>query len=286
MSLPRRSLLCLFVVIPLLLAGCAKKLDPATTVTRFFEQIGKGEVSKAYESTTFAFQAQQNRGGFEQAAKEMGLTEFTSATWEPPAVAEGSAKVRGEVVTKIGKTIPLVITLNEEGGQWRIFSMKSPRDVKTGRVEHHFSLVGKGAAFKDALSQPMPADKVIHDMARETLILFNEDVQQKSFSEFYKNVSSAWQRQLTEGQLQRAFQPFVDREVDIAEVKDLKAVFTPPPHISTDGLLIVAGEYPTEPFKVGFTLKFIYELPKWRLFGLDVNLQKRPPEAVQPAPEK
>lgn len=270
-----RSLLLFFIASAgVLFSGCGSKPDPAATATEFFERIGKGEAEKAYESAAFGFQAQQTAKVFQQAARELGLMDFASAKWDSTEIADDTAKVRGEVSTKAGKKIPIVITLNKERGRWRIFSMKSPRDVQTGRVINPFSLVGKGAAFRDPLSQPMPDEKALQELARETLLLFSDAIRQKSFADFYSKVAVSWQRQLTEGQLQRAFQPFIEREVDLSGVKELQAKFNPPPYIATDGLLVLTGEYATSPHKTVFSLKYIYELPKWRLFGIDVNLQK------------
>ena len=274
MTVLRHLLLTFLTLAALLFTGCGKKVDPAQAATQFLEQIGSGKAQEAYDSATFGFQAQQTSKVFQQTARELGLMEFASARWDSTEVNGRTAKVRGEVSSKAGKKMEIVVTLNEEGGRWRVFSMKSPRDVATGRVVNPFSLVGKGAAFKDALSQPMPEEKVVKAMVKDTLLLFNGAIQQKSFTEFYSKVAASWQRQLTEGQLQRAFQPFIDREVDISEVEKLEPKLDPPPYIATDGLLVVTGEYPTTPHKTVFKLKYIYELPKWRLFGIDVNLQK------------
>jgi hypothetical protein len=32
------------------------------------------------------------------------------------------------------------------------------------------------------------------------------------------------------------------------------------------------GYYPTQPLKVNFKLKYIYEHPAWKLFGINVNV--------------
>lgn len=80
------------------------------------------------------------------------------------------------------------------------------------------------------------------------------------------------QIELGAARLQRAFQPFIDRGISIAGIKEKEAVFLEPPQVSTDGLLIISGYYPTEPFKVNFVLKYIYQLSKWKLFGVDVSV--------------
>ena len=47
-----------------------------------------------------------------------------------------------------------------------------------------------------------------------------------------------------------------------------------PPVINTEGVLVINGHFHTAPYQVYFNMKFMYELPRWKLFGLDVNLQK------------
>ena len=60
----------------------------------------------------------------------------------------------------------------------------------------------------------------------------------------------------------------------MAAIKDIEPVFETPPTITSDGLLLLSGYYPTERYRVIFTVRFIYELPRWKLFGIDVTLRK------------
>jgi hypothetical protein len=80
--------------------------------------------------------------------------------------------------------------------------------------------------------------------------------------------------------MKRAFQGFIDRKMYVGHIKGQSAIFYDPPAISTEGLLLARGYYPGDPANVVFGMKFIYETPKWRLFGLDVSL------AQALAPEK
>jgi hypothetical protein len=48
----------------------------------------------------------------------------------------------------------------------------------------------------------------------------------------------------------------------------------PPPRIDSEGLLIVSGSYPSKPLRVAFSLKYYYDMPDWRVFGMNVNLYK------------
>jgi hypothetical protein len=269
-----RSILFVAAALALFLSGCGKEEDPATSARRFFEQIAAGQAREAYESASFNFKAQQNAKAFEATVKDLKLTEYAGAQFETENRERTSVRLRADLKLKNGESVPLIVTVNRETGAWRVFSIRSPRSPTTGLIENRFSLVGKAATLTDLANRPMPDDEAQRRLVRETLLSFNDAVQQQSFSDFYEGVSKAWRAQLTKGQLQRAFQPFLDKKVDISGIKNVEAVFDPAPAINSDGLLVLTGSYPTSPYKVFFALKFIYELPNWKLFGIDVNLRK------------
>lgn len=258
----------------LTLSGCAKKPDPVASARRFFERIAAGDARGAYQDSAFGFQAQRNAAAFEGAAKEMGLAEYVGAEWEPAAIERQTAKVTARLKTRSGKEIPLLITLTDETGAWRVYSLRSPPSETTGVSENRFTLVGKAPALTGAVIQPVPPDDELRALVRDNLLRFNEAIREQSFDAFYDSVSSKWQDQLTKGQLQRAFQPFIDKRVDLSGLQHLDCTFDVSPEVGADGLLTVIGDYATKPYKVHFSLKFFYELPVWKLFGVDVSLQK------------
>lgn len=265
---------CVAAGAALLLGGCSPKSDPLSAAKQFFAEVDADRPDAAYASAAFGFRAEQSEKVFAQTIRELGLDEVASAEWSPPEITGREARVPVIVQTKSGGAHSFVVTLVEESGVWRVYALRSPKGESSRRMDNRFSLVGKGAAFTDALSHPVPDDKEVRALIGETLLLFNDAIQQKSFAEFYERVSLAWQKQLTQGQLQRAFQPFIDKEVDLGGIRSVEVVIDQPPTINTEGLLLVSGHYPTSPYKVFFALKFVYELPRWKLFGIDVNLQR------------
>ncbi len=274
MSFLRRSSLLFLLATVMALAGCAEKGDPTEAAKQFFAQLAEGQTAEAYRGTAFGFQAQQTEKAFAQTVKEMGLTNLDTLTWEPPEITDDEAKVRVELKAKNGRTLPFLVTLVHESGAWRVHSLRSPRGTSSTRTENRFTLVGKGAAFSDAQSQRMPDEKEIKQLIVRTLGQFDAAVQQKSFAEFYGDVSATWKKQLTVGQLERAFQPFINAGVRFGGLNEAEMQLDGPPSISTEGVLVVNGHFHTAPYQVFFNMKFLYELPRWRLFGLDVNLQR------------
>ncbi len=272
----------LALAVALACGGCEKRSDPQAVAQLFFQQVSAGQAQVAYQSAAFGFQAQRSAAVFEAAAKEMGLVDMGGVEWDKPQIEGRTAKIPVRVKTKEGKQIALIVTLTRESSKWQVYSLRSPPNEATGISENRFTLVGKAPSFTDAVSQPVPPEAELRQLVRGTLLSFNEAITTNSFDAFYDSVSVAWQTgkftqgqgQLTKGQLQREFQPFVEKKVDISSIKSVEPVWTAPVAVGTDGLLVLAGYFPTEPYRVHFSLKYIYELPSWKLFGIDVNLRK------------
>ncbi|HEX5176625.1 MAG TPA: hypothetical protein VFV83_06335 [Chthoniobacteraceae bacterium] len=278
----RRPLL--MVALPLwvacaFLAGCAHEADPVAAAQKFFNLIAQNKTKEAYESSAFAFQTQQSLKAFEATVREQELALFASAKWEAPQPEGRLVKLRAEIGANGsdgdgGRKRALVVTMNHESGAWRTFSIRTPRSVQTGIAANLFGSVGKTASFVEGVDRPVPDDKTVRALALEELLRFNDALQKKSFADFYSEVSKTWQKQLTVGQLNRAFQPFIEHKVNIAGIEKVEPVFESPPIVTSEGLLVLTGYYPTDRYRVIFTLRFIYELPRWKLFGIDVTLKK------------
>jgi hypothetical protein len=274
-SLAMRPLLRLFLLVALLsLGSCSKPLDPQATAQKFFEQIAAGEADAAYQSTAFGFKAQRSATVFATAAKDMGLTTYTGAEWGKPERDGRTTTIPVKIKTASGVPIPLIVTLVKEGGVWKVFSLRSPPSSETGISENRFSLVGKAPSFSDAVTKPVPPENEIRQLVHDNLMRFDEAIKSQSFDAFYDSIAVHWQDQLTKGQLQRAFQPFIDQKVSLAGISQANPVFDVPPAVNSEGLLVVAGHYETNPYRVRFAMRFFYELPAWKLFGLDVDLVK------------
>ena len=282
-----RILLSIFALCAtLLLQGCGKTADPAQTATDFFVGIGQGKIQQAYESTAFGFQASLPKRSFEAVCKTLGLAEKTLVcNWKPAVVGNREAKLEGTVTSSDGKKVPVSLHLILERGQWRVFKLHTAKDEEMRNINDRFSPIGKGVSFNDIASyREKPSERVVRQLIEDDLVMFNDAVQRHSFAEFYNNVSYSWQQQLTLKQLQRAFQPFIEKKVNLGALRTLTAIFDAPPDINSEGYLVVRGHYPSQPytgegnptgqFKIYFTARYTYELPKWKLLGLDVQLTK------------
>ncbi len=94
----------------------------------------------------------------------------------------------------------------------------------------------------------------------------------RDFSSFHGYVSELWQGQTSAEELAGAFQAFVDNEIDMSGIGDVAPVFEGDPLIDSDGVLNLAGHFPTTPAWVTFRLRYLREAGEWKLLGIQVDL--------------
>lgn len=261
-----------FCILALAVAACSPKgMPPARQAAdEFFLKIGEERLQEAYDETSFGFKAESSFKNFQAIAKELGLTAGTvSCHWTKEEPKGEDMKLTGEVTTASGTAIPLSVTCVKERGAWRIFSMLTSKGKKE---EDRFSLLGKGGDFSSSANLEIPPRAKLEELTARALTLFGNAVRRQNFGEFYSKVSTAWQSQLTERQLKAAFQPFIDARVDI-DLNGLAPVFDKPPEINSEGILVLTGHYDTKPYTSVFRLRFIYEFPQWKLYGVELELR-------------
>jgi hypothetical protein len=179
-----------------------------------------------------------------------------------------------------GHLLNISVTMTPDGGAWKLFTLKTADGIAD--TENHFTVVGKETGFNDVYHQPMPSPTKLDALVKNTLADFNKAVQEGSFHDFYGTVAQQWKdgqrfsgqatAGITETILDRHFQGFIDRKVNIGAIDRLKPVYDIPPQIDEDGLLQLTGHFETRPYRLNFELQYIYELPYWKLFGINVTL--------------
>lgn len=254
------------------LIGCrGPKLDAPAAASLFFEQLARGDIQKAYESAAFSFQTEQTLKSFEYTVEALGMENHSAVVWTHKQIGEKEAKLDGEITKADGAKQSISVIMIWQSGAWKLHRLRTVANAQMP-AQNVFTLVGKGASFNDSYRRALPSEQEIRRIVLASVLDFNAAIQKGNFGDFYKNASVAWQSQLTERKLQNAFQGFIDAGVKLDGVKSVEAVFDSAPEINGEGLLVVSGYFPTTPNRVVFSMKFIYELPKWRLFGLNINL--------------
>ncbi len=125
----------------------------------------------------------------------------------------------------------------------------------------------------DASKKQVPSDAEMQDIVKDTLLDFNDALQDQDFTEFHGNISKTWKKETTPEKLKQSFQDFINKGVDITEIKPMKATFTTPPNVAKDrgyDMLTVKGEYPTSGIKTKFELQYIPEGKDWKLAAINI----------------
>ena len=102
---------------------------------------------------------------------------------------------------------------------------------------------------------------------------FAHAVNTRDFSTFYAKLSERFQEQTTDKKLAAAFKPFSDKKIDLTPLKNHDPVIEKKPFINNKGLLIIEGKYELPSKVVPFQLKYLYEAPDWKLFGIRVKIK-------------
>lgn len=248
--------------------------DPVRAADAFFALLEKGKIEDAYESAAFGFQASQNLTNFRATVVDLGIANVRSITWTRKSADEKEARLNGEIVTSPGRTVLVSVTMVKEARAWRLHALRTSNANNPHRKENHFSLVGKGGEFRIAAEASLPAEAEIVALVRESLTAFNAALQKRSFTDFNAYISKAWQDQTSERRMERIFGPLMEANVNLADNLRHEPVMMEPPRINSEGLLLVKGSLSGKPQSIVFQLSYIYELPKWKLFGLDLGVRK------------
>jgi len=281
-SLPRRAaVLCLAAIV----AGCnhAPSLaqDPQSAADAFFAALETGDAHAAYGSAAFGFQAGQTFDGFISNARDLGLVGGRPPVWTGKDIQGAKARLSGTLVGVSGQTINLSVTMTTEEKAWKLFSLRTSTGGQ--QAEDHFTLVGKGSGFNDVYHQPMPGSRQLDNLVHQTMARFDTAIRLADFHAFYQTLSQQWKdgqrlsgdaaAGVTEKMLKDHFQGFIDKKVDLSALAGLSPVYDRQPQINENGLLEVQGHFDTpSAFRVTFFLEYAYELPQWKLFGIDVDI--------------
>jgi len=254
-----------------MIAGCGEKNKTQESVDPFFSLLQKGDTAAAYESTTRAFQTAQTLQGFETQTRELGVAGFQALEWKSKVTQDKEMKWDGEITLKKGGKRILIATLIPESGRWRIYTLRMRTTREDRKDEIQFTQIGQSAAFNKVYKPGPPTNPDAVKLVRETLLKFNESIQQKNFEEFYQFISTNWRMQISLKRMTEAFHGFIDENIDLSPIKDAEIKLDEAPLINQEGFLIVRGQSKLPAYRVKFELTYNYELPKWKLSGIKLD---------------
>lgn len=231
-----------------LIVGAALLLTSGATEagTAFFTLLGQGKTAEAYRSTASGFQSSVAEADFTRIVGELGLDRCEKASWSDRQVQNNAGKLVGSLALKGGKTIEMTVELVHEDGAWKVLGFTTP------------------LAMPDAEGRK--------ELVLKTLLAFNDAVAANDFTKFHSGLAKPFREQFTPAKLKETFAAFIERKIDLQNVRNLTPEFSPAPAMQGD-VLVLAGSYPTTPVAVLFELKFLNEMSEWRPVGVSVQLK-------------
>lgn len=223
------------------------------TADAFFDSVKQQDIAKARSFLSEDFKAGTDENALKVFLTDNAIFDFKEASW-PDRSIDGFYRggLGGSVTTENGDTVPIKLTFVKENGTWKINSIQ--RDA--------------------ANSLPSKADQVA--LTKQSMRDFAAGINGKNMESFRQTISKLWQEQVTTEELNKAFATFMEQNLDLTVLEPLEPLFDNEPKINQDGVLVITGHYPTEPSRVTFEHKYIYEDTAWKLVGFSVDIQEAP----------
>lgn len=89
----------------------------------FLSLLAQDKTPEAYASAAGVLRAQGDEASFTAAVKQLGLTDYISASWTSRKIENQAGSVEGTVTTK-GGTAPAKVDLVYEQGKWRVVGLQ------------------------------------------------------------------------------------------------------------------------------------------------------------------
>ncbi len=316
---PNRFLSTLALIFAAALCGCE---DRSRTARDAAEEMGRmfseQRFAEAYQEASPAFRFTRSANYFEARVRDLGLSESSGAEWGEPERHGRLATVRGIFTLKDGGKLPLNFVFTMEDGRWRLMEARSDTGAGGGAGEDVFAVAARsrdtlGARSVEILEPSaldVPAEPQLRQLAEETLLLFNEAIQNGGdFTALYASASDRWkfrgrdpldvtyggstasrvaikdpfndENRVTAAAFRNAFAAAVDAKVDLSPIKGTKMILSEPARVNSDGVLSMNGTFdatvfqasiPGSPRKLDFKLEYVREASKWKLFGITVHV--------------
>jgi hypothetical protein len=161
-------------------------------------------------------------------------------------------------------------------GTYEIFPHLTDFELTYAHESQSWKLVGIDVQVEPMPgSQPvpgeLPGEAEVLRLIEASVLDFANAVNARDFTEFHANCAVSFQRQFSPERFAAAFRQFSDRGIDLTVLRGHEPELSEPPFINDDGLLVAKGRYAVAPYSVPFELKYMFEDPEWKLFGIDLN---------------
>ncbi|MGI9054232.1 MAG: hypothetical protein ACR2F2_00375 [Pyrinomonadaceae bacterium] len=123
----------------------------------------------------------------------------------------------------------------------------------------------------------VPSEREMEKLTKATLLDFNDAIQGGDFTDFHSKISSVWKKTSTPETFNQGFKEFIDKKIDISDVKNKNGVFDPQPTVKRKSgykVLSAKGRYESSPLPTRFETEYIEEDGDWKLISIRVDTRK------------
>lgn len=118
---------------------------------------------------------------------------------------------------------------------------------------------------------PLPSPDALVMLVRSTLLAFNQANLTNNYSVLHALAAPAFQKDNDVAKLGESFASFRERKIDVAPIAVLAPRLFKPAEIDGQGLLRIAGVFPSQPLQLRFSLAYQSVEGSWRFAGLAVD---------------
>lgn len=232
-------------------AGMVDKAD------EFFTHIKSNNYDQAYSLLSQDFQSNTSMNDLKAYISKNSLNNFKEASWESRSINGGRGTLTGSITTESGGVVPITLNFVKGESGWRIYSLQKP---------------SSGIQEETAAIQ-IPTEQEQVQLVSTSMHVFAEAVNEKSMKKFHSHISHLWQKQFTVDRLDGAYGKLYSIDADLTVLDNYSPQFSSKATIDEDGVLLLAGRYPTKPNSVIFEQKYIYEGLGWKLLGFNISFK-------------
>ncbi len=227
------------------------------TADKFFAAIKHDNYDEAYSLLSEDFKSNTSKNQLKIFLTKNALTTFKETSWGSRSVNGSRGELAGSITTESGGVVPISLGFVKGENDWKIYSIKKP----------------SSGIQEESKSIQLPSEKDQIELVADSMNIFAISVNDKSMKKFHNHISYTWQKQFSVEKLDEAYGKLYNTGTDLTVLNQHSPQFSSKATIDENGVLLLAGHYPTKPTSVLFEQEFVYEGLGWKLLGFNISFK-------------
>jgi hypothetical protein len=221
----------------------------------FFTAVQQKDMAKARTYLAEDFKTSTDEKALTEFLAKNTLLNFKESSWSNRQINNGRGELDGSITTETGGVVPIQLSFVKENEAWKIYSIQKP----TAGLQSE----------NTSPSLPTQAEQIT--LVKQSMHDFLVSVDKKDMEHFRSTVSGLWQQQFTIEKFNQSFKAITDNGANWSVIESVEPVLSAEAKIDENGVLLLAGNYPTKPSQVQFEQKYIHEGTAWKLVGFSIE---------------